>query len=165
MSESFVKRYWPDEQPIGRHFTFGLHDREVVGVVSDIHVRGLEQTSEPQVYLPYKQVPDGWLIGYVPKDLVSPLIAVAWRILCPRCGESSPTPIRNSLSRTYAPWSRLWRAKPSRARYKCASDHVHCAGHSARRIGNLRTSVVYRFAAAAGVWYSHGLGSGPGKHL
>ena len=70
VSESFVKRYWPDEQPIGRHFTFGLHDREVVGVVSDIRVRGLERTSEPQVYLPYKQVPDGWLIGYVPKDLV-----------------------------------------------------------------------------------------------
>jgi putative ABC transport system permease protein len=70
VSESFVKRYWPDEQPIGRHFTFGLHDREVAGVVSDIRVRGLERTSEPQVYLPYKQVPDGWLIGYVPKDLV-----------------------------------------------------------------------------------------------
>jgi len=70
VSESFVKRYWPDEDPVGRHFTFGLHDREVVGVVSDIRVRGLERTSEPQVYLPYQQVPDGWLIGYVPKDLV-----------------------------------------------------------------------------------------------
>jgi predicted permease len=70
VSESFVKRYWPDENPIGRHFNFGLHDREVVGVVSDIHVRGLERTSEPQVYLSYQQVPDGWLIGYVPKDLV-----------------------------------------------------------------------------------------------
>ena len=70
VSESFVKRYWPDEQPIGRHFTFGLHDREVVGVVSDVRVRGLERPSEPQVYLPYKQVPDGWLTGYMPKDLV-----------------------------------------------------------------------------------------------
>jgi len=70
VSESFVKQYWPDEQPLGRHFTFGLHDREVVGVVSDIRVRGLERTSEPQVYLPYQQVPDGDLIGYVPKDLV-----------------------------------------------------------------------------------------------
>jgi len=65
-----VHRYWPDQDPIGRHFTFGLHDREIVGVVRDIHVRGLERTSEPQVYLPYKQVSDGWLIGYVPKDLV-----------------------------------------------------------------------------------------------
>jgi predicted permease len=70
VSESFVQRYWPDEHPIGRHFEFGLHDRQVIGVVGDIRVRGLERTSEPQVYLPYKQVPDGWLIGYTPKDLV-----------------------------------------------------------------------------------------------
>jgi predicted permease len=69
VSESFVRRYWPDQQPIGRHFTFGLHDREVVGVVRDVRVRGLERISEPQVYLPYLQVPDGWLIGYTPKDL------------------------------------------------------------------------------------------------
>ena len=69
VSESFVRRYWPDENPIGRHFGFGLHDREVVGVVGDVKVRGLERNSEPQVYLSYQQVPDGWIIGYTPKDL------------------------------------------------------------------------------------------------
>ena len=69
VSELFVRRYWPDENPIGRHFDFGLHDREVVGVVKDVRVRGLERASEPQVYLPYKQVADGALIGYLPKDL------------------------------------------------------------------------------------------------
>ncbi len=30
---------------------------------------GWRERSEPQVYLSYKQVPDGWLIGYTPKDL------------------------------------------------------------------------------------------------
>ena len=70
VSESFVRRYWPDQDPIGRHFDFGLHDREVIGVVGDVRVRGLERTSEPQVYLSYQQVPDGWIIGYTPKDLV-----------------------------------------------------------------------------------------------
>ena len=69
VSESFVRRYWPDEQPIGRHFGFGMHDREVIGVVGDVRVRGLERESEPQVYLSYQQVPDGWIIGYTPKDL------------------------------------------------------------------------------------------------
>ncbi len=69
VSESFVKRYWPDQEPLGRHFSFGFHDREIIGVVGDVHVRGLEKTSEPQVYLSYQQVQDGWLIGYTPKDL------------------------------------------------------------------------------------------------
>ena len=69
VSESMARRYWPDQQPIGQHFTFALHDREVVGVVHDVKVRGLERVSEPQVYLSYQQVPDGWIIGYTPKDL------------------------------------------------------------------------------------------------
>jgi ABC-type antimicrobial peptide transport system permease subunit len=39
-------------------------------VVGDIRVRGLERTSEPQVYLSSRQVADGSIIGYTPKDLV-----------------------------------------------------------------------------------------------
>jgi predicted permease len=70
VSESFARRYWPKEQPIGQHFGFALHDREIIGVVGDIRVRGLERTSEPQVYLGYKQVPDGMLQWYAPKNLV-----------------------------------------------------------------------------------------------
>jgi putative ABC transport system permease protein len=70
VSRSFGERYWPGESPLGRHFQFGFHDRTVVGVVGDIRVRGLERSSEPQVYLPPLQVPDGWLLYYDPKDLV-----------------------------------------------------------------------------------------------
>jgi predicted permease len=70
VSDSFVRRHWPDQDPLGRHFTMAFHDRMVVGVVGDIRVRGLERKSEPQVYLPYRQVPDGWLDWYSPKDLV-----------------------------------------------------------------------------------------------
>ena len=70
VSESFARRHWAGEDPIGRRFTFGLSERTVVGVVGDVRVRGLEQESEPQVYLPYRQVPDSSLVGYFPKDLV-----------------------------------------------------------------------------------------------
>lgn len=70
VSASFVKRYWPGQNPLGKHFDFGRHDRMVVGVVSDIRVRGFEQSSEPQVYMAYKQVNDGWYSYYTPKDLV-----------------------------------------------------------------------------------------------
>jgi putative ABC transport system permease protein len=70
VSESFARRYWPDKSPIGQHFTFAFDDHEVVGVVRDIKVRGLERTSEPQVYLSYQQVADGDFPFYAPKDLV-----------------------------------------------------------------------------------------------
>ncbi len=39
-------------------------------MVGDIRARGLERTSEPQVYLSSKQDPDGWFTYYAPKDLV-----------------------------------------------------------------------------------------------
>jgi putative ABC transport system permease protein len=70
VSASFAKQHWPSQDPIGQRFKLAFFDRIVVGVVGDVKVRGLERQSEPQVYLPYKQVPDGGLIGYVPKDLV-----------------------------------------------------------------------------------------------
>ncbi len=70
VSDSFARRYWPGQSPLGRHFKFAFSDRTVVGVVGDIHVRGLERNSEPQVYVPYQQVPDGDLVFYAPKDLV-----------------------------------------------------------------------------------------------
>lgn len=81
VSESFAHRYWPNENPLGRRFHSNGHgspaqvqfisqERTIVGVVGDIHVHGLERSSEPQVYLPYKQMPDNVLIWQAPKDLV-----------------------------------------------------------------------------------------------
>ncbi|HWF84414.1 MAG TPA: ABC transporter permease, partial [Vicinamibacterales bacterium] len=70
VSESFVTQFLPGQNPIGRHFMFAFSERTVVGVASNIRVRGLEIPSEPQVYLPYKQVGDGNIIGYIPKDLI-----------------------------------------------------------------------------------------------
>jgi putative ABC transport system permease protein len=70
VSQSFARRYWPNADPIGRRFTFAFDERTIVGVVGDVRTRGLEPESEPQVYLPYRQVADGALTGYAPKDLV-----------------------------------------------------------------------------------------------
>jgi predicted permease len=70
VSQSFVDRYLPEGDPLGRTFTFAMSERTVVGVVGNVRVRGLERPSEPQVYLPHSQQPDDSFVFYVPKDLV-----------------------------------------------------------------------------------------------
>ena len=69
VSESFGKQVWPGENPIGKHFFFAFEERTIVGVVGDIRVRGLERTSEPQVYLPARQLGDDRLPWFAPKQL------------------------------------------------------------------------------------------------
>jgi predicted permease len=70
VSESFAKRYFPGQDPLGRSFAIGFAARTIVGVVGDIKVRGLERQSEPQVYMPASQQPGPLLFFYAPKDLV-----------------------------------------------------------------------------------------------
>ncbi len=73
ISESFIRRFWPNETPasvLGRRFNFALKDRVVAGVTGDVRMRGLEREAEPQVYLPFRQVDDLFIIGYIPRGLV-----------------------------------------------------------------------------------------------
>ena len=70
VSESFIRKYFPGQNPLGRRFNFGGHQRTIVGIVGDVRVRGLERPSEPQVYMPYTQHNDQVSIWYAPKDLV-----------------------------------------------------------------------------------------------
>ena len=70
VSESFVRRHWPNQEPLGRTFKFAQKERTVAGVVGDVRVRGFEQNSEPQVYIPAPQIEDNSTLGYVPVDLV-----------------------------------------------------------------------------------------------
>jgi putative ABC transport system permease protein len=54
-----ARRYWPNEDPIGRRvsFAFGEEPRwiEIVGVAGDIKHASLDADSEPEMYLPYLQ--------------------------------------------------------------------------------------------------------------
>jgi predicted permease len=70
VSVSFVERYWPGQDPIGKTFGHRGRTRTIVGVVGDIKVRGLERTSEPQMYLPAQQIAEALPANFDPKDLV-----------------------------------------------------------------------------------------------
>jgi putative ABC transport system permease protein len=70
VSQSFADRYWPKEDPIGKQFRHRNQTRTVVGVVGNVRVRGLERSSEPQMYLPAQQADEGNPANFDPKDLV-----------------------------------------------------------------------------------------------
>jgi putative ABC transport system permease protein len=60
INESFRKRFFPNEDPIGRRFKAAQYKDEapwitVVGVVADTHFLGLDQGFRPQFFLPYNQ--------------------------------------------------------------------------------------------------------------
>ena len=70
VSESFVERFFPNADPIGRTFEARNETRTVVGIVGDVKVRGLERTNEPQLYVPAAQIADTGFANDDPRDLV-----------------------------------------------------------------------------------------------
>jgi putative ABC transport system permease protein len=60
VSDAFVQRYFPNEDPIGRRIVFDGEEkipREIVGVVGDVRQEGLRRPAAPQVYEAFAQKP------------------------------------------------------------------------------------------------------------
>jgi putative ABC transport system permease protein len=57
INEAFASRYWPQEDPLGKHITvdFEREAREIVGVVGNVRHMGLDQREPLQVYTPHSQ--------------------------------------------------------------------------------------------------------------
>jgi len=63
VDETFVRTYWPNEDPIGKKIRFGSHKEkdavvlEVVGVVRHVKNYGVDQPSRVETYVSYQQDP------------------------------------------------------------------------------------------------------------
>jgi len=62
ISESFARRYFRNENPVGKKITFGFPPdvnitREIVGVVGNVRDVGLTQEPGPMMYVPFSQAP------------------------------------------------------------------------------------------------------------
>jgi predicted permease len=72
VTDAFVKRFFPGEDPIGRRLVFDGPDktpREIVGVVGDVKRKGLDADVQPEVYVSYLQRPDRRLNVLLKTDL------------------------------------------------------------------------------------------------
>lgn len=58
INQTLARKYWPDENPLGRHFTLRNVDMEVVGIVADAKYMSLRHDIPPTVYYPYVQQMD-----------------------------------------------------------------------------------------------------------
>jgi putative ABC transport system permease protein len=61
INETTARKYWPDEDPVGKSFTLNLSSRfpkaEIIGVVSDIKTGGLSMPPYSEIYRPTAQQP------------------------------------------------------------------------------------------------------------
>jgi putative ABC transport system permease protein len=61
VNETFARRFWPNQNPIGKHVVVGRGPdlSEVVGMAADVRNNGLAQDTQAQLYLPFQQLPWG----------------------------------------------------------------------------------------------------------
>jgi predicted permease len=55
INQTMARKYWPNQNPVGRHFTMGKMDLEIVGVVQDARYTNLRRDIAPVVYHPFVQ--------------------------------------------------------------------------------------------------------------
>jgi predicted permease len=63
VSAATARRFWPNTSAVGKRLTLGLIDnqlREVVGVVSDVKVHGLQSNDTQTIYVPFAQLRPGY---------------------------------------------------------------------------------------------------------
>jgi putative ABC transport system permease protein len=63
INDTFARRYWPVENPVGAHIKIDDNNRgprevEVIGVVGDVRHAGLNVDPAPETYVPISQIPE-----------------------------------------------------------------------------------------------------------
>jgi putative ABC transport system permease protein len=72
INEAMMRKFWPNENPLGKRFRFGNTEPwiSIVGVVGDVRQAGLDTAPKAELYLPAAQAQDlaNWLAVRTEKD-------------------------------------------------------------------------------------------------
>jgi putative ABC transport system permease protein len=122
VNEEFARRFWRNEDPIGRVMQFDdspeEKPRQIVGIVGNVHQFSLTMAPEPEVYVSYQQMPTriypGWTEARVHKSLImrthSPSKALMQDIrrtiseLAPDSAVFGITMVEQTVSKSATPW-------------------------------------------------------------
>ncbi|HET9373050.1 MAG TPA: ABC transporter permease [Vicinamibacterales bacterium] len=109
VDEAFVKRHFPNEDPIGHGLNIGNGTNvpyEIVGVVGNVHHGGLDAVPAPSMYVPYKQdvFSTMWVVARTPGDptLLTGPVRQTLRQLDPALPAYSITPLATVVSDSVA---------------------------------------------------------------
>jgi putative ABC transport system permease protein len=88
VNEALARRYWPNQDVIGKRLGFEEDPskqvwREIVGVVGDVKHKALETEAMPEVYFPYQQHPKNFmnLVVHTASDPASVIPAIRTQVL------------------------------------------------------------------------------------
>ena len=125
ISEATARKFWPNEDPIGREITFDSspeeRPRQIVGIVGNVKQYMLTHDSPPQAYVSYEQLPAHtvpvWTESRVHKSLVirtrSMLAALIESVrrtisgLAPDSAVFGVTTVEKTVSNSARPWTVL----------------------------------------------------------
>lgn len=68
IDEAAAKKYWPNEDPIGKRVQWGTTWREVVGVVGSVRTSSLADDAQPHLYMPLLQRNEWMMYGVARVD-------------------------------------------------------------------------------------------------
>ena len=90
VSQEAVRRFWPNDDPVGRRVKIGLEESaewvQIVGILADVRSStGESERPDPQIFLPFDQNPRAAMVVMVrtkgdPSELTGPVRAQVWAI-------------------------------------------------------------------------------------
>jgi putative ABC transport system permease protein len=64
INQTMARRYWPDEDPLGKRLTFDFvpddRPREIIGIVGDTRTSQFQEQARPTMYIPHLQQTTHW---------------------------------------------------------------------------------------------------------
>jgi predicted permease len=83
INEAAARRFWPNDDPIGKSVTLGQggfeDGAEVIGIVEDVRYTAIEQAAEPDAYIPLLQSPQSRVRMFIRTEGTAETIVAAVR--------------------------------------------------------------------------------------
>lgn len=106
INETMVRRFWPDESPLGKRLTIAYSNkpapREIIGVVAGVRQMGFDSSPQPAIFLPSAQLPAAFMSVTVLTDREPTQLAGLVRAVLREIDKDLPAINLNSMNEIMA---------------------------------------------------------------